>query len=46
MGLQPLGLVGLVDGKEVMPYRLSWMLVRQNGSWQIAPHHGAPWRSD
>jgi uncharacterized protein (TIGR02246 family) len=39
------GPVDFADGVEPMPYRLSWALVRQDGNWKIAQHHGSPRRS-
>lgn len=38
------GHVDFADGAESMPYRLSWVLVRQDGNWKIAQHHGSPRR--
>lgn len=34
--------VDFADGDDLMPYRVTWMLVRQNGDWKIAQHHGSP----
>lgn len=34
--------VDFADGDELMPYRVTWMLVKQNGNWKIAQHHGSP----
>ena len=36
------GHVDFADGETVMPYRMTWMLVRQAGNWRIAQHHGSP----
>ena len=36
------GHVDFADGETVMPYRMTWLLVRQNGAWRIAQHHGSP----
>jgi uncharacterized protein (TIGR02246 family) len=30
------------DGDTPMPYRMTWVLVRDGGSWQILQHHGSP----
>lgn len=38
------GHVDFADGDEPMPYRLSWMVVRRDGNWRIAQHHGSPRR--
>ncbi len=40
------GHVDFADDAERMPYRLSWVLVRQDGNWKIAQHHGSPRRGD
>jgi uncharacterized protein (TIGR02246 family) len=40
------GHVDFADGEEAMPYRLSWMVVRQAGNWRIAQHHGSPRRGN
>ena len=34
--------VDFADGDTPMPYRLTWMLVKQDGNWRIAQHHGSP----
>lgn len=36
------GHVDFADGDTPMPYRMTWVLVRQNGGWRIAQHHGSP----
>lgn len=36
--------VDFFDGEQIMPYRLTWTLVRQDGNWRIAQHHGSPRR--
>lgn len=36
------GHVDFADGETPMPYRMTWVLVRQNGGWRIAQHHGSP----
>ena len=36
--------VDFADGDEPMPYRVSWTLVRRDGDWRIAHHHGSPRR--
>ena len=36
------GHVDFADGDEPMPYRMTWVLVRQNGNWRITQHHGSP----
>jgi uncharacterized protein (TIGR02246 family) len=38
------GHVDFADGDTPVPYRLSWALVRQDGNWKIAQHHGSPRR--
>lgn len=38
------GHVDFVDGETLMPYRLTWVLVRRDGNWCIAQHHGSPRR--
>jgi uncharacterized protein (TIGR02246 family) len=40
------GYVDFTDGDLPMPYRLSWVLVREAGNWRIAQHHGSPRRSE
>jgi len=39
------GYVDFADGDELLPYRLTWALVRQSGHWKIAQHHGSPRKS-
>ena len=34
--------VDFADGDEPMPYRVTWMLVKRDGNWKIAQHHGSP----
>jgi uncharacterized protein (TIGR02246 family) len=34
--------VDFADGDKPMPYRVTWMLVQQQGVWRIAQHHGSP----
>ena len=34
--------VDFADGDTPMPYRLTWMLIKQDGNWRIAQHHGSP----
>ena len=36
--------VDFADGETPMPYRVSWTLVRRDGNWLIAQHHGSPRR--
>lgn len=36
------GYVDFADGDALLPYRLTWALVRHNGHWKIAQHHGSP----
>jgi uncharacterized protein (TIGR02246 family) len=38
------GHVDFADGDEPSPYRMTWVLVRSNGNWRIAQHHGSPRR--
>ena len=38
------GHVDFADGDELFPYRMTWVLVRQDGNWRIAQHHGSPRR--
>ena len=38
------GRVDFADGSALMPYRLTWVLVRHGGNWRIAQHHGSPRR--
>jgi uncharacterized protein (TIGR02246 family) len=35
-------LVDFADGDTPSPYRMTWMLVRRDGDWLIAQHHGSP----
>ena len=39
------GYVDFADGDALLPYRLTWALVRQSGHWKIAQHHGSPRKS-
>lgn len=39
------GHVDFANGIELSPYRMTWMLVRRDGNWKIAQHHGSPRRS-
>ena len=34
--------VDFADGDEMMPYRVTWLLVKQGENWRIAQHHGSP----
>jgi uncharacterized protein (TIGR02246 family) len=34
--------VDFAHGDEPMPYRMTWVLLRNGGSWQILQHHGSP----
>ena len=34
--------VDFADGDTPMPYRVTWVLVRKDGNWKIAQHHGSP----
>jgi ketosteroid isomerase-like protein len=34
--------VDFADGDELMPYRMTWLLVKQGDNWRIAQHHGSP----
>ena len=36
--------VDFAVGDQPMPYRMTWTLVRQDGNWRIAQHHGSPRR--
>ena len=36
------GHVDFADGDKPSPYRMTWVLVRQDGNWRIAQHHGSP----
>jgi uncharacterized protein (TIGR02246 family) len=38
------GHVDFADGGKPNPYRVTWVLVRRDGNWRIAQHHGAPRR--
>lgn len=40
------GHVDFTNGGEAMPYRMTWLLVRSDGNWQIAQHHGSPRRGN
>jgi uncharacterized protein (TIGR02246 family) len=37
--------VDFADGEMLVPYRVTWVLVKVEGNWRIAQHHGSP-RSD
>ena len=39
------GHVDFADGGQLSPYRMTWVLVRRDGNWRIAQHHGSPRRS-
>ena len=34
--------VDFADGSTLLPYRLTWTVVRRGGNWKIAQHHGSP----
>jgi uncharacterized protein (TIGR02246 family) len=34
--------VDFADGDNPVPYRVTWMLVKRDGNWRIAQHHGSP----
>jgi uncharacterized protein (TIGR02246 family) len=36
------GYVDFADGETPSPYRMTWMLVKHEGDWLIAQHHGSP----
>jgi len=36
------GHVVFADGDRPSPYRMTWALVKQDGDWKIAQHHGSP----
>ncbi len=36
------GHVDFADGDKPSPYRMTWVLVRKDGNWRIAQHHGSP----
>jgi hypothetical protein len=38
------GHVDFTDGDKPDPYRMTWVLVRRDGNWRIAQHHGSPRR--
>lgn len=38
------GHVDFADGDKPNPYRMTWVLVRSDGNWRIAQHHGSPRR--
>ena len=38
------GHVDFANGDEPSPYRMTWVLVRRDGNWKIAQHHGSPRR--
>jgi len=39
------GYVDFADGDLLLPYRMTWTLVRRDGDWKIAQHHGSPRRA-
>jgi uncharacterized protein (TIGR02246 family) len=39
------GHVDFANGEDLMPYRMTWVLVKTDGNWRIAQHHGSPRRS-
>jgi uncharacterized protein (TIGR02246 family) len=36
------GHVDFADDGTPSPYRMTWVLVRRDGNWKIAQHHGSP----
>ena len=38
------GYVDFVDGGQMIPYRMTWLLVKEQDDWKIAQHHGSPRR--
>lgn len=36
------GHVDFADGDQPMPYRMTWVLMRDGGNWRITQHHGSP----
>ena len=36
------GHVDFADGDKINPYRMTWVLVKRDGNWRIAQHHGSP----
>ena len=36
------GHVVFADGDNPSPYRMTWVLARQDGNWKITQHHGSP----
>jgi uncharacterized protein (TIGR02246 family) len=36
------GHVDFADGDTPSPYRMTWVLVKKDGNWRIAQHHGSP----
>jgi uncharacterized protein (TIGR02246 family) len=38
------GHVDFADGDVQSPYRMTWVLIREQGNWRIAQHHGSPRR--
>ena len=36
------GHVDFQNAAELIPYRMTWVLVRRDGNWRIAQHHGSP----
>ena len=35
------GHVDFADGAQPSPYRMTWVLVKRDGDWRIAQHHGS-----
>jgi uncharacterized protein (TIGR02246 family) len=38
------GYVTFVEGTVKSPFRMTWALVKKEGNWRIAQHHGSPCR--
>lgn len=38
--------VDFADGDQPMPYRVTWVVVRRDGNWKIAQHHGSSRRQE
>jgi ketosteroid isomerase-like protein len=36
------GPVEFANGDAPMPYRMTWVLVKEGDDWRIAQHHGSP----
>ena len=36
------GHVDFADGDQINPYRMTWVLMKRDGNWRIAQHHGSP----